>query len=159
MKIIFFIVLSLTLASVAQSQTRCPTGVQAGSAQCLPDDEGSAPPRPTGEWIKTWGAIANADNTNEAWASVKMLSKKDAEDDALDQCRSAGYKGCVVTFTYRNQCVAIASPNNGRTQGGVAGRADLALAKTAAVEICEKNGGSGCSVIYSDCTDPVFKKF
>ncbi|WP_242004176.1 hypothetical protein [Xanthomonas sontii] len=42
------------------AQTRCPVGAQAGSAQCLPDDEASAPSRPTGEWIKTWGGIASA---------------------------------------------------------------------------------------------------
>ncbi|WP_330997144.1 DUF4189 domain-containing protein [Xanthomonas sontii] len=152
--------LLLGCACVANSQTRCPVGAQAGSAQCLPDDEMSAPPpRPTGEWIKTWGAIVNADSTQEAWASSRMLSKEQAEDDALDQCRVAGYKGCTVTFTYRNQCVAISSPSSGATQGGIAGRADLAKAKSAAVGICKKNGGSGCSVIYSECSKPIFKNF
>ncbi|MXV07283.1 DUF4189 domain-containing protein [Xanthomonas sp. LMG 9002] len=152
--------LLLGYACVANSQTRCPVGAQAGSAQCFPDDEMSAPPpRPTGEWIKTWGAIVNADSKEEAWASSRMLSKEQAEDDALDQCKSAGYKGCVVTFTYRNQCIAVSSPSSGPIQGGIAGRADLATAKSAAVDICKKNGGSGCSVIYSDCSEPVFKKF
>lgn len=153
-------VLSLVLLPIAlfsakstHSQTRCPVGTQAGSTQCLPDDEGSAPPRPTGEWLKTWGAIVHADGTSEAWASTGMLSEKEAEMDAIDQCQSAGFKNCIVTFTYRNQCVAAAAPV------GVASGPDLSAAKRDVIAACEKKTGRSCSVIYTDCTKPIFKKY
>lgn len=115
------------------------------------------PPRPTGEWIKTWGAIANSEDSSEAWASTGKFSKSDAEADAVDQCQVAGFHGCAVTFTYRNQCVALASPSQGRA--GVAAAPNLALAENYAVSVCKKQGGLNCSVIYKDCTKPIFKKF
>ncbi|MFC6838721.1 DUF4189 domain-containing protein [Xanthomonas theicola] len=134
-----FIFIFFTLwAGVAHSQTRCPTGVQAGSAQCLPDAEEVSPPRPTGEWIKTWGAIANAVDTSKAWASIGMMSEKDARVDALDQCQSAGYKGCVVIITYRNQCVAMASPASGDGDSGMASAQDISIAKKNAINMCKK---------------------
>ncbi|GFM81380.1 hypothetical protein PSCICN_20720 [Pseudomonas cichorii] len=98
-------------------------GAQAGSIQCLPDDPQSgsapAPPRPTGEWIKTWGAIVNSRHTSQAWAAVGQMSKSDAEKDAIDQCQSAGFQECYVTFTYMNQCVALATPVSGGAESRV----------------------------------------
>ncbi|MBV6843604.1 DUF4189 domain-containing protein [Xanthomonas axonopodis] len=151
------------IIGIANAQTACPVGVAPGSPQCGSDsgtsrgDTPLPPPRPTGEWIKTWGAIANAEDSSEAWASTGKFSKSDAEADAVDQCQVAGFHGCAVTFTYRNQCVALASPAQGRA--GVAAAPNLALAENDAVSVCKKQGGSNCSVIYKDCTKPIFKKF
>ncbi|TWQ48723.1 DUF4189 domain-containing protein [Xanthomonas vasicola] len=151
------------LAESGYCQTACPVGVVPGSPQCGPDSGTSrgdaAPPRPTGEWIRTWGAIVGAGSSSQAWASIGKLSKKDAEADALDQCESAGVKDCSVEFTYRNQCVAVASASSANTKTGIGGAPEISTAKNNALHICEKNGGSDCSVIYSDCTKPIFKKY
>lgn len=61
-----YLVLFLFLAASASpvlSQTACPSGVAPGSPQCGPDsgtsrgDLSIPPPRPTGEWLKTWGQL------------------------------------------------------------------------------------------------------
>lgn len=141
------------IAGNSHAQTRCPVGVQSGSAQCIPDDEDSAPPRPTGEWLKTWGALAHADDTTQVWASTGMLSKDEAEGDAIDQCQTAGFKGCKIYFTYRNQCVVVVSPV------GVASGPDLPITESDAISACKEKFSGNCSVIYRDCTKPIFKKY
>ncbi|QXG50027.1 DUF4189 domain-containing protein [Pseudomonas viridiflava] len=157
---------SLLLVTASQSviaQTACPAGVAPGSPQCGPDSGTSraepAPPRMTGEWIKTWGAIGNSKNTSQAWAAVGQMSKSDAEKDAIDQCQSAGFQECYVTFTYMNQCVAMATPVSGGSKSHISSAADIPLASRNALERCRDNAGVECSVIYSDCTEPVFRKY
>lgn len=154
---------ALLASHSAFGQTACPAGVAPGSPQCGPDSgtSRSEPPAPryTGEWIKTWGAIASADNSNEAWASTGMLSKELAEKDAVDQCNEAGFKGCVAHFSYRNQCVAVATSNSKPPMGATNSGPDLSETKEDAIESCSSRGGIGCHVIYTDCTKPVFRKF
>ncbi|WP_326520048.1 DUF4189 domain-containing protein [Xanthomonas euroxanthea] len=101
----------------------------------------------------------NAEDSSEAWASTGKLSKADAEADAVDQCQVAGFHGCAATFTYRNQCVALASPASTQGRAGVAAAPDTVLAENDAMSMCKKKGGVGCSVIYKDCTKPIFKRF
>ncbi|AKC78661.1 DUF4189 domain-containing protein [Xanthomonas campestris pv. raphani] len=155
----------LFLANNAYAQTACPNGVAPGSPQCGPDSGTSRgeiplpPPQPTGEWIKTWGAIVNSRETSQAWASLEQTSKESAEEDAIDQCKSAGFKGCYVTFTYFNQCVAMASSASGTSASGVSSAANISIASRNALNTCRENGGAGCSVIYKDCTKPIFKKY
>ncbi|ENZ95728.1 DUF4189 domain-containing protein [Xanthomonas fragariae] len=165
MRILYILFFLLAFVVNADAQTSCPVGVAPGSPQCGPDsgtsrgDSPMPPPRPIGEWIKTWGAIVNAEDSSEAWASTGKTSKKDAEADAIDQCQVAGFHGCTVTFTYRNQCVALASPSSTQGRSGVAGGPSMALAEGDAIDMCRKKGGSNCSVIYKDCTKPIFKNF
>lgn len=149
----------------AHAQTACPVGVAPGSPQCGADSGTSRgdlpppPPRPTGEWLKTWGAIVNAQGTSQAWASTRMMSKKAAEEDALDQCVTAGFKGCEVTFTYRNQCAAVATSKSSPVKSGISSGPDLSFTKKDAVQLCSERGGAGCHVIYTDCSEPLFRKF
>ncbi|MEA9749425.1 DUF4189 domain-containing protein [Xanthomonas campestris pv. raphani] len=165
MRVLFVLVFSIGFVGVSYAQTACPAGVAPGSPQCGPDSGTSRgdvplpPPRPTGEWIKTWGAIVNAEDSSEAWASIGKLSKDAAEADAIDQCQVAGFHGCAVTFTYKNQCVALASPSSTQGRAGVAAAQNLVLAENDAMEVCREKGGSACSVIYKDCTKPIFRKF
>ncbi|MCC4635326.1 DUF4189 domain-containing protein [Xanthomonas dyei] len=165
MRVLLISICWLVLLGVADAQTACPVGVAPGSPQCGSDSGTSRgdvplpPARPTGEWIKTWGAIVNAEDSSEAWASTGKLSKGDAEADAVDQCQVAGFHGCAVTFTYRNQCVALASPASNQGRAGVAAAPDTGLAENDAMSMCKKQGGAGCSVIYKDCTKPIFKRF
>ena len=102
----------LIFGMYAEAQTRCPMGAQAGSMQCLPDDpqyNQSAPPRPTGEWIKTWGAIAMSSSTGEVGTVVGKLSEGDAKISAIKQCAKGGANDCAVQLFYRNQCAALAA--------------------------------------------------
>lgn len=104
------------LASGAFAQTRCPVGTLPGNIKCLPDDVGVGEreaSRPTGEWIKTWGALASSPETGDSAASVGKLSRDDAESEALTTCSRNGAEDCRVDFVYRNQCVAVVSVRGG----------------------------------------------
>lgn len=82
----YFIFVFLFLANNAYAQTACPNGVAPGSPQCGPDSGTSRgeiplpPPQPTGEWIKTWGAIVNSRETFSGMgfigANVKRVCRR-----------------------------------------------------------------------------------
>ncbi|WP_223875546.1 MULTISPECIES: DUF4189 domain-containing protein [Xanthomonas] len=139
------------------AQTLCPVGVQAGSAQCLPDDEASAPSRLTGEWIKTWGAIATSPSGNGGVSSGRF-SKNEAQSVALQNCKNAGAKNCMVEFVYYNQCVALVYPLGG--DGGIFySAATVEEAVSLAKSKCEASVKSECKVAISECSKPIFKKY
>ncbi|MCC5045472.1 MULTISPECIES: DUF4189 domain-containing protein [Xanthomonas] len=146
----------------AFGQTACPNGVAPGSPQCGPDsgtsrgEIASPPPRPTGEWIKTWGAIAGSDSTGESGAVVGKLSQEDAKNSALYQCSLGGASDCEVDFVYKNQCAALVSSD---TRGFSQASATKERAVDLATSRCEKSGGKDCKLMYSGCSDPIFKKY
>ena len=149
----------LIFGMYAEAQTRCPMGAQAGSMQCLPDDpqyNQSAPPRPTGEWIKTWGAIAGSDATGESGGAVDKFSEREARESAMRICAQGEAKDCEVDFVFFNQCAAMISS---KTISYIQGAESEEIAIDLATNDCQVNGGAPCSVIYSACTDPVFKKY
>lgn len=140
------------------AQTRCPQGAQAGSASCLPDDDQSAPARPTGEWIKTWGAIATASN-GDVGSSTGKFSEQDAKDNALKICANLGNSDCKAVFTYKNQCVAIVRAAEGRTGGKIVSAGSAEDAKQNALDQCQGASGAACSVVGTDCSKPFFKRY
>ncbi|MFC3656831.1 DUF4189 domain-containing protein [Xanthomonas hyacinthi] len=163
-KKISYISISISISVMAcfslsdvSGQTRCPVGVQTGSAQCLPDEEGSAPPRPTGEWIKTWGALVSSNQGHGAWTSKGKFTEDEARQDALGRCHSTGLSDCTVDATYFNQCVAVVS--SFQRELSIAKAKDESIAGKAALMDCQKRGNSQCTVEFSDCTDPFFRKF
>ncbi len=155
-----FSLLMLTAFASAFAQTACPGGVAPGSPQCGPDSgtsrADSAPARPTGEWIKTWGAIAHSRTTGEAGSAVGKLSEGEAEQAALRQCAIEGTSDCKVSLTYYNQCAAlVASDSQSFFQASVSERRSIKLAK----ESCEESNSGTCKVIYSECTEPIFWRY
>ncbi|MBX8539761.1 DUF4189 domain-containing protein [Pseudomonas cichorii] len=91
-----------------------------GSLQCGPDAGTSreeAPPRPTGEWIKTWGAIAGYAQRDEVWSTTGKFSEEDARQEVLGKCNASGATDCTVDMTYFNQCVASSSISRCRQYG------------------------------------------
>lgn len=154
-----FLTASLLACCGAAAQTACPSGVAPGSALCGPssDGEAAAPPRPTGEWIKTWGAIATSPSGNGG-VSSRQLSEEAARKKALENCRSAGTRDCKVEFVYQNQCVALVHP----VQAMGAAFTTAATAEEA-VRLgkarCAELGKGECKVAISECSEPVFRKF
>ena len=139
------------------AQTRCPVGTPTGSPACLPDDEGSAPRRPTGEWIKTWGALVSSNQGHGAWTSKGKFTEEDARQDALGRCQATGVADCTVDSTYFNQCVAVVT--SAQRGGSIVKAKDKATAAKAALADCQNRGNSQCAVEFSDCTDPFFKRY
>lgn len=144
------------------AQTACPVGVAPGSPQCGSDsgtsrgEIASPPPRPTGEWIKTWGAIATS-NLGDTGVSSGYVDKGDAEASAISSCENLGQERCNVSFTFFNQCVAAAMSTSGK---GTASTAEsITKASSYAKERCEDLYGGKCQITLSKCTDPVFRKY
>ncbi|MDY4283120.1 MULTISPECIES: DUF4189 domain-containing protein [Xanthomonas] len=166
----------LAFPSIAAAEGGCPPGQlpaqsNGNIASCTPIPQGyyqqqSPQPRPLGDWIKTWGAIAmgTIDGVPHYGVPVGKTSKSDAQSDAIDRCVKSGAIGCKVILTYFNQCAALAEP---RTPAGdivgrvvAVGRSSIKLAESAALEGCgRENGSSQCGVAYKACSDPIFKKF
>jgi len=147
--------------SAATAQTACPVGTPAGSATCGPSGGGgemaAPPPRPAGEWIKTWGAVATS-SSGGGGASSRQLSKEDAEHLALNNCVVSGAKNCRVEFTYYNQCVALAYPI-GRNGGKIGTAATVERAKVRALQGCRDERGGECRVALAECSEPVFRRY
>ncbi|MEB1610481.1 DUF4189 domain-containing protein [Xanthomonas campestris pv. campestris] len=168
--------LSLAFATPALAEEGCPSGqipAQAGRGvtSCGPIPQGyyqqNAPSRPSGKWIKTWGAIALGviDTTPYYAVPTGLNSKAEAEAEALQRCRKIDAQGCVVKISYKNQCAAIGEPQtNGEpnpegfvqfiSQSTKDGAAKEALASCKA-----RNPAMQCKVIFSACSEPIFEKF
>jgi len=182
MKIRFILaLLAFTIAGLAQAEQGCPPGqipAQAGGnvTSCGPIPAGyyqqqqQAAPTPSGEWIKTWGAIAVGaiDSITSYGVTTGKLSKAEAERDSLKRCSSHGEDNCKVVFTYHNQCAAIAEPqiNDLPLSTGVirfAGSATVTQASNEASKDCKVfNKGMPnlqCKIIYTACTEQIFQKY
>ncbi|WP_434991203.1 DUF4189 domain-containing protein [Xanthomonas melonis] len=158
----FIAILLVSLAFSVSAQTACPVGVAPGSPQCGPDsgtsrgDIPAPPPTPTGEWIKTWGAIAMSNSTGDVGTSVGKFSEKEATDSAIIQCEKDGAADCKVQLVYRNQCSALASS---KRDTFFQASSSKEAASEGVLAICERSNTGSCSVMYSGCSDPFFKKY
>ncbi|WP_173426092.1 DUF4189 domain-containing protein, partial [Xanthomonas vesicatoria] len=145
------------LSGVAQYQI----GGQ-GAVACAPIPQGSSiqqEPRPSGKWIKTWGAIARDDDGGNLGVSTGVLGKKEAGQDAIEKCERESQKKCRVVMSYENQCVAVARPNDIGTMTFNRGPS-AEDTNNKALSDCQKENNTGkCSIIYNDCTKQIFRSF
>ncbi|MCP3040548.1 DUF4189 domain-containing protein [Xanthomonas euvesicatoria pv. allii] len=164
----------LAFMDIAVAEEGCPTGqipAQAGGgpASCGPIPQGyykNNSPRPTGKWIKTWGAIAlgTIDGVPNYGVPTGLPSEASAKKEAIARCTKLGADNCHVVATYRNQCTAIGEPqSNGRPNpdGYVqfARQPGKENAIKEALESCERrNPTMQCKVIYSACSEPIFQE-
>ncbi len=152
----------LLIAQSSFAQTACPSGVAPGSPQCVADAGTSreeAPPRPTGEWIKTWGAIAGYAQRDEVWSTTGKFSEEDAWQEVLGKCNASGATDCKVDMTYFNPCVAMALPSAGVGNSSIYTGKDEKTAGARAMESCERRQGAVCKVTFTECTEPFFNRF
>jgi len=158
---------SILLFSSGAWAQGCPPGQYQiggqGAIACAPIPQGNTvqePPRPSGKWIETWGAIAGDGNENLG-VSTGKLKKADAQQDAVEKCEAESQKNCSVLYVYLNRCAAIAEPEHmGNIIRSFAAGPSIEVASRNAISFCnKKNNGSQCKVIYTDCTEPLFQKF
>lgn len=153
-------------AECAFAEGRCPPGQypigDSRAPGCAPipvgGDSVDSAPRPTGRWIKTWGAIAMS-NSGASGVTVGKEKKRDAEKAAMSECVATGAKDCGLAFTYKHQCAAAATSSSGAQGTNFGSGATIEIAKQVAKELCQSRGGSGCDVVYSACTEPKFEAF
>src|SRR6185437_1184711 len=119
-------------AHVAYAEGGCPPGSYPIGGQgvqgCAPipgagggvsQQSPSPPPRPLGEWIRTWGGVAVSPTTSDAGVSTGQLSKKAAERDAMAKCADRGARDCKVSVTYFNQCMSWVVPSAAQGMAGL----------------------------------------
>lgn len=113
-----------------------------------------SPPRPTGYWEKTWGAIATSDTGGALGTATGLSSKEQAERVAMQDCKTKGGGGCRVGLSYQNQCAVMAVGD------GIAltRAASIEEAKADALKTCESKQDN-CRVYYSACTEPKFHPY
>ncbi|MEQ7420821.1 DUF4189 domain-containing protein [Xanthomonas campestris pv. campestris] len=165
MRYFFILAFPLLLISGGAWAQGCPVGQYQiggqGAVACAPIPQGTSiqqDPRPSGKWIKTWGAIAG-DGIDNIGVSTGKLKKSDAEQDALRKRLSASNKKCHIVVSYENQCVSAAEPNNGGTMIVANGRSIERTAQNALSD-CQKDNPNGlCKIIYQECSEPIFKAY
>ncbi|MBV6846601.1 DUF4189 domain-containing protein [Xanthomonas campestris pv. paulliniae] len=165
----------IVFAANVNAEQGCPAGqipAQAGGGvtSCGPIPQGyyqEAKPRPSGRWIKTWGAIAlgSKDGTSYYGIPVGLHSKKEAETESVLRCAKLGAQDCHVVVSYRNQCAAIGEPQTAGkpSPGGLIQFSRQPTKKEAyreALERCQtRNPGMQCEVIFNACSEPIFQEF
>lgn len=163
----FLVLLMFGFCQNALAEGRCPPGQypigddRAPGCAPIPGAVGavSAEPKATGRWIKTWGAIAISGATGDSGAALGKRSKSEAERAAIVNCSNDGARDCKVSYTYKNQCVALVSPASA-SESSTAGRGPTEeKASEMAMKACTERGSAGCKLLYSACTDPIFEKF
>jgi hypothetical protein len=174
--VIFSCVAGSSLAEQGCPSGQIPAQANGNIASCgpIPDgyyqQQGPVAPRPSGEWIKTWGAISmgSIDDTTSFGVTTGKLSKLDAEEDSLRRCASHGEDNCKVLISYHNQCVAISEPqidglpfSTGVVNATRAGTT-FEASKLSAADCAEKNKKTPhaqCKVTYTACTEQIFHKY
>ncbi|MEL4893232.1 DUF4189 domain-containing protein [Xanthomonas protegens] len=172
---IFFFLALLFISAAATAEGNCPPGQYPiggqGTAGCAPipqqNSTVSQEARPTGKWLKTWGAIAvgRVDSIPYYGVPTGAMSKSEAEQQALERCAKKGPTNCSVAITYQNQCAAIGEPRDGDKPSPI-GLAQFVSAPTkemasdGVLKRClAKNAGMRCEVIYIGCSEPVFRRY
>ncbi|WP_249027693.1 DUF4189 domain-containing protein [Xanthomonas cucurbitae] len=173
MKNNFLVVFALLMGAAshnAHAEQGCPPGQYPiggqGVVACAPipqDNPIQQAPRPSGKWLKTWGAIAS-DGGDNLGVSKGKLKKKEAQEEALEKCRSVSGKECAIDFIYENQCASIAEPYLGeRAVTGMLAYARGPSKESATSDVISRclkdNEGSECRVIYNACSEPIFQPY
>lgn len=133
-----------------------PIPAQRGAATSSP-----APiaPRPTGQWIKTWGALAQSPGSELIGAANGLETIDAAKRLAIERCKAEGANDCRVSFTYMNQCMAFAAPRAGKGGSMMTSAATKDGAVELALSKCAAQVGGACTIVYSACAEPIFKRF
>ncbi|MEG8064027.1 DUF4189 domain-containing protein [Xanthomonas hortorum pv. gardneri] len=159
MKHLAILAFLILISASARAEQGCPSGqIPAQSngsmSSCGPipagyyQEQPAASPRPSGKWIKTWGAIAT-DGAENLGVSTGKLKKSDAEQDALEKCADASKSRCHILQSYKNQCAAVAEPTyrGSFTRSFARGPSIETASKDAFAHCKEKNPSAECKVI------------
>lgn len=102
------------------------------------------------------GAIAFGETAYGEFVTIGFSwnrgTRGEAKEAALSECRAGGGTNCVELAWFRNGCGALAVGQYGVAQGKSAISQERAEAR--ALQGCKNAGGSGCSVVVSQCARP-----
>ncbi|WP_239496768.1 DUF4189 domain-containing protein [Aggregatibacter kilianii] len=96
---------------------------------------------------RLWAAIVRTPEQNQMlWASdAAYKNVRDAENDALKQCKEYGGQNCQLMMAISNMCLGLATGKNSNGMFDSFGTSIIPdHSKLMAVENCRKRGGSSC---------------
>lgn len=102
---------------------------------------------PGGYWVDryttlAWGTDQNGGPTYTWYANAS--SQAEADNGALAQCQSSGFRDCRIAMGVTNGAIAVAVDTGGslHTDWGE----DARKAKKNTLRVCKQNGGKGCKI-------------
>jgi Domain of unknown function (DUF4189) len=102
---------------------------------------------PGGYWVDqfatlVWGSDPNGAPTY-SWY-MNATSQAEADNGAIAQCQSSGFRDCRIAMGVTNGSIAVAIDNSGtmHTDWGE----DARQAKKKALRFCKQQGGKGCKI-------------
>ena len=166
------LLLSLVFHGAVANAQNC-AGMPAVNGVCIPPDSPTSPlnstygnqarhdPSAAYYWKTTWGAIASDSTSGDMGFSTAEFSQARARRTAVKRCKERGGEKCKVDLAYHNQCAVVAwSSENGEPVGGAAvfqGAESIKIASEHAIPLCSSiRGGGECTVVYSNCTMPIY---
>lgn len=156
------------ISTSARAEGGCPPGQYPIGGQgvqgCAPIPGAASapqPPRPTGRWIETWGAIVLSRSSGTVGVSTGKRREGEALDEARQRCGSRDNSACSRDFTYKNQCIALVDPSSSSSGGqvGVGTGPTETVAIAGATRVCKQGLNIDCTVSYTDCSKPIFEAF
>lgn len=159
-----FVGICLLIILPAQAEQGCPDGFTPNAAgtpgmQCIPiggQTRSTGPgtnSTPEPRWAKRWGAFTSDATTGKVGVATGLVSKRKAEEGAVQDCQVRGGSKCEVLLTFNNQCAAIASglDSTGSTVVSAAGAPTTKEAGEIAVARC--NGrADNCEIFITECS-------
>lgn len=107
---------------------------------------------PSIRWADRWGAIAG-DGKGLYGIAMDMPRQRDAERNAIADCRTRGGKSCEVRLAFYNSCAVIGASTSHSFSSSAP---TVGEAEESAMQRCEAASGKGtCWVYYSGCSLPV----
>jgi hypothetical protein len=102
---------------------------------------------PGGYWADryttlAWGQEANGAPTYTWYANAS--SQSEADNGALAQCQSSGFRDCAIATSVVNGAIAVAVDTSGTLHSDWG--EDAGKAKKKALRFCKKQGGKGCKI-------------
>lgn len=127
-------------------------GVQTPLCEYVGEDDGGYDDSydggdPGGYWVEQFAALAwgqdDSGNPTYSWYQ-NAASMAEAENGALGQCQSSGFRNCLIATSVANGAIAIAVDKSGafHTDWG----ADAGEAKRKTLRYCRQQGGKGCKI-------------
>lgn len=142
------VLLSLLLWFATSAQAQCTTTCSNYvEGECSEHTTTCANPAPVSP---NFGAIAY-DRKTGAWGySYNWNTQREAEDNALAQCKKNDGPDCEVMVWYQRECGAVASADGDEAYWGTGDGEGAAGAN--ALASCKRDGGKNCNIQVEECS-------
>ncbi|WP_082638594.1 DUF4189 domain-containing protein [Lysobacter antibioticus] len=156
MKPICLLLVGICMLWVGTASAQCPAGIPAaGNPSCVPPSAWpqNAPAQqapPAARWESRWGAIATDAPNAVLGTSTGRKSKRQAEAQALSECRDKGGRNCVLDVAYFDQCAILVTGDKNysvHTAGSVDRASELGMRQ------CGRDD-THCRIHYANCSPP-----